>query len=264
MSNPAVVVLSSGRIGKSNVTIEDNVGEAIHLHMDDIRIDFTYLDFKKMVEGTKKVIEEIVSVEGFSCDDYDPVFLSSIAPWLLDLERVEEDTISLEDILVNIPKKYKHVNFESIKSSKDYKAMQGDCKEISKYNSFDHIGQTGIERLNDIVESIKEYGYPFKNKRMVFFNDSNVIRDGQHRAAVLRYLYGSREVPILRLYFRGDKYSYPALQKKHRRKLRDRQYLVRYIKDRVLQVLRARNNRKTTNWKLKNKELVENYDEIDK
>ncbi len=262
MSNPAVIVLSSGKIGKSNVAIEDNVGEALHIHIDDIRIDYSYQEFKMLVEGTKQVIEDMISVQNFHCNDYDPVFLGSILPYLLDLERVEMCTIRLSEILVNQPKTYKHVNYEGIMSSIDYKALKNNQLNIG-YNSFDHIGQSGNERLQLIVDSIKTHGYPFENKKLVFFNDCNVIRDGQHRAAVLFYLYGDMEVPIVRMYFKDDKYSYPNIYKKHIKSFKDRNYFLTYIKNRVMNISNKRKEKKVLRWKHNHKELIALFDLLD-
>ena len=264
MSNPAVIVLSSGRVGRHNIAIEDNVGEAIHLHFDDIRIDFSYDEFKKIVRGVKRIIEEIVSVDGFRCDDYDPVFLGAIAPWLIDLEKVEEDEVSLSDITVNKPRFYKHVNPKKLELSKDFKALRGDFSEVDQYNSFDHIGQSGRERLNVIVDSIKAHGYPYHGKKLVFFNNSNVIRDGQHRAAVMMFLYGDKKIPVVRLFFKNDKYSYPALRKSNRKKIKDGSYLIRYAKDRVLQHNSRRDSKRIAKWKKRNADLITKYQSADK
>jgi hypothetical protein len=55
MSNPAVITLDNAgnRRGKfKRFIIEDNIGEAIHLHVDNMRIDFTikeFLDFSSLI-----------------------------------------------------------------------------------------------------------------------------------------------------------------------------------------------------------------------
>lgn len=264
MSNPAVIVLSSGKIGRYNVAIEDNVGEAIHLHIDDIRIDFSYKEFKKLVTGAKRVIAEITSVEGFNCDDYDPVFLSSISKYLISLDKVERTKIMLEDIMVNQPKFFRHINPQPLQSSKNFKALHGDYKQINEYNSFDHIGQTGLERLEDIKESIDKNGYPHKGMLLVFFNDSNMIRDGQHRACVLLEKYGNIEIPIIRLYFKNDLLGFKNQQKRHYRKLRDYRYAINYLKTRAIQFINKYNNWKVNTWNKKQKHLIDEYENVDK
>ena len=35
MSNPGVVLLADGNIGNNYIKIEDNIGEAIHVHFGD-------------------------------------------------------------------------------------------------------------------------------------------------------------------------------------------------------------------------------------
>ena len=56
MSNPAVIVLDEVKKSKKSVfkrfVLEDNIGEAIHLHVDNMRIDFTideFLEFSSMI-----------------------------------------------------------------------------------------------------------------------------------------------------------------------------------------------------------------------
>ncbi len=48
MSNPAVITLanSTSRKGKfKRFVVEDNIGESVHLHIDNMRIDFTINEF---------------------------------------------------------------------------------------------------------------------------------------------------------------------------------------------------------------------------
>ena len=55
MSNPAVITLAnaSSRKGKfKRFVIEDNIGESMHLHIDNMRVDFTikeFLEFSQMI-----------------------------------------------------------------------------------------------------------------------------------------------------------------------------------------------------------------------
>ena len=64
-----------------------------------------------------------------------------------------------------------------------------------------HINVSNYERVLNVFESVKKYNYPLNNQYIILYNDKYEIRDGQHRACSLRYLYGNIEIPIKRIYF---------------------------------------------------------------
>ena len=55
MSNPAVITLDSVNSKKGQFkrfVVEDNIGESLHLHIDNMRVDFTvneFLEFSIMI-----------------------------------------------------------------------------------------------------------------------------------------------------------------------------------------------------------------------
>ena len=86
-----------------------------------------------------------------------------------------------------------------------YKYLQGDKKEFLKYGQFNYFGMNNEKRLNETLESIKENKYPFEDKYIVLFNGQNIIRDGQHRAAILAHLYGlDATIKVMRFNFDGN------------------------------------------------------------
>jgi hypothetical protein len=109
MSNPGVRALASLKpVGVPwRFEIEDNVGEAIHVHYRDIRLDLTIKEFYALAEKAEKCINSLVSnradrdVEGFSASDFDPVNLVGLAGILPDIERITYDEVYLEDLLVD-------------------------------------------------------------------------------------------------------------------------------------------------------------------
>lgn len=103
MSNPGVLSLASlEAVGADyRFEIEDNIGEAIHIHYKDIRLDLTVAEFYDIAEQMDKMIDMVVDVEGFSSKDYDPVNLVGLAACLPDLVKVTEDEVWLADLLVD-------------------------------------------------------------------------------------------------------------------------------------------------------------------
>lgn len=205
MSNPAVIKLQKGKIKQSNVWLDDNFGEAIHIHIDDHRVDLTVKEFKQLYNDLCVTLNEIFPIEGFDFSDIDPVFLSEwLVPILPTITHAKYDKVFLEDLYGPHPS----TGCVKLDESVGVKALKGLSMENEGYRKSHHIGQTDNQRLHESLESIKENGYPYNNKYIVVRGDNNIIFDGQHRASCLYYLYGNIEVPVLRIYspsFANDK-----------------------------------------------------------
>tara|TARA_Y100001938_G_C7899782_1_gene334065 strand:+ start:189 stop:389 length:201 start_codon:yes stop_codon:yes gene_type:complete len=65
MSNAAVVllnkkkILAAPKLCSKRLQIEDNIGEGIHIHYRNLRLDFTIRDFYAFADACEKAIEEI-------------------------------------------------------------------------------------------------------------------------------------------------------------------------------------------------------------
>jgi len=211
MSNPAVIKLQQKNIGKSRVWLDDNLGEAIHIHIDDIRVDLTTEEFDNIYHDIADAINAMVMVNGFDCNKIDPVYLEVLL-WenLLHLKEVKKSTVKLGELLAPGKK-----GIYPLPESRAVRALNGDTKENDGPRLSHHIGQTSEERLNAMMDSIQKNGYPWNDDYIVLYGDDNIIRDGQHRAACLYKLMGDIEVPVVRYYF--DNYV-PEDVKKTRKK----------------------------------------------
>lgn len=69
-------------------------------------------------------------------------------------------------------------------------------------------------RFRKILSSIMTNGYPHDNKFIIVYNDEMTVRDGTRRLSCLYFLYGDIEIPIMRLKFSFNNYSYSMLRKK--------------------------------------------------
>lgn len=207
MSNPAVIELARTFIGNTEIRLEDNFGEAIHLHFGMLRIDLTVKEFLDIADKMEQCVKELIQAEGFNVSDFDPKFLSYYNEIFLDLEKVTFDEIRLGDI---IALKYNKLPFyRTLDKCRDYKALMGNTKELNAYKSqVNKFGQSNEERLKEMLDSIRENGYPFKGQYIILRNDQNVILDGQHRASCLLFLHGADyKVPIMRFHFKNNKYN---------------------------------------------------------
>ena len=104
MSNPAVIQLAS----LEEITgfpyrfeIEDNIGEAIHIHYKDIRLDMTIKEFNEFADSVRKIFASMVEHEKFHIEDFDAGNLMWLAASLIDLEDIRTEEMYLEDILVD-------------------------------------------------------------------------------------------------------------------------------------------------------------------
>ena len=199
MSNAAVIKLQRKTISGNSVWLDDNFGESVHLHINDFRVDLTCEGFERMVRDAGLVLDELIQVEDFHTADYDPVFLEQML-WkkLTHLTEVRRDHVKLSELWMNEPRLVR------IGQSRMYRCMEGKPGALKKKHS-DHFGQSSAERMAGIRSSIQEKGYDESLGWFVVYGDDNIIRDGQHRACSLLREQGDITVPVIRLYFSGDK-----------------------------------------------------------
>lgn len=197
MSNPAVIKLQQKKIGKTRVWLDDNLGESVHIHIDDIRVDLSLDSFYKICDDISIAINNLVNVTGFDINDVDPVYLETML-WtrLLDLKRVELDNVELSKMLAPGRK-----GIVPLSESRVVKALNGDTGENDHYRTSHHIGQDSTERLDIIEKSVNKNGYPWNNNYIIMYGSDNIIRDGQHRAGCLYKAKGNITVPVMRLFF---------------------------------------------------------------
>lgn len=202
MSNPAVTKLVRTRIGESQFWMDDNIGESIHIHLDDFRADLTTDELFLLHDQLIDVLNKLIQVDGFDIEKIDPVYLSMHLYKVLDhLESVEIDRVRVGDLIVAHHRKMGFDKFEKLATSRAVKALNGDTKENDDHRESHHIGQSSGERLSDMKKSIVTNGYPYNGQYIILFEDQNVVRDGQHRASCIYHELGNIEIPVMRLYF---------------------------------------------------------------
>lgn len=202
MSNPAVTKLAKGEIGKLRFWMDDNIGESIHIHLADFRLDLTIKELDQLSEELKDTINQLADVKGFDCNKIDAVYLSLLlAKKMKHLKAVKMDTVQLSKLFVNHKTRFGFLKYRKLENSRAVKALRGDSRENDAARKSNHIGQTSSQRLDAMKNSIKENGYPYGGEYIILYEDQMLIRDGQHRASCLYVANGDIEVPVLRLYF---------------------------------------------------------------
>lgn len=203
MSNPAVVKLQKKRIYDQSVWLDDNFGESVHLHINNLRVDLATREFDILSNDLCDSINNLISIKGFDIYPINKTYFESFL-WkdLLDLKEVRIEKVRLSDLLCPNSKG----KLVKLKDSRGVKALLGDTAENDIYRSSHHIGQTSKDRLERALKGIKENPYPFKGQYIILYNYDYIIRDGQHRASCLYYLYGDIEIDVMRLIFNKTKF----------------------------------------------------------
>lgn len=202
MSNPAVTKLVRDEIGNLKFWMDDNIGESIHIHLADFRLDLTVEELCRLSAELTDTMNKLVDVEGFDCNKIDPVFLSLLlAKRMRHLKSVSIDHVMLGDLIVNHRNGLGFLEYEKLAKSRAVRALQGDPAKNDGFRRSHHIGQTSQQRLDAMKQSVSENGYPYQGQYIVLYENQMLIRDGQHRASCLYVDKGNIEIPVLRLYF---------------------------------------------------------------
>ena len=215
MSNPAVILLSKRINSKSKFVVEDNIGESIHLHYDDLRLDLTTNDFLKLELPLTNSLESLINIDNFKLKYFDPSFIKSISDLLPDLKKVEFEEININKLVVQRKGVFGFPCLSSVYKSRVLKALMGKPEENNSHKQVNNLNKSNQNRVDDVLRIIKKKGYPFDNKYIVLFNNQNIIRDGQHRASSLIYTGFTGNLKIIRLYFSNNKYNiskYPWIE----------------------------------------------------
>ena len=215
MSNPGVIVLAEVKKPGPfrRFVVEDNIGESIHLHVDNLRIDFTvneFLEFSKIIEAS---LDNLELVPGHRLAAFDESFLCSIGELLPKLQSVSVEKVPLSSLkcivrgrrLGRIPV----VRLQNITDTPAYRFLAGDKGAFLNYEQDSYHGINIEKRLIEVVDSIKMNGYPHQGRYLTIFNNQNIVRDGQHRAAALAYLNGTDfKVDVMKFTFSGRGHSF--------------------------------------------------------
>ena len=212
MSNPAVITLAdaSGKKGKlKRFVVEDNIGESIHLHIDNMRVDFTIKEFLAFSQMIRESLIDLNFLQGYKLENFDEHFLKECAGFLPKLKEIEIEEIELGKLKCIVHSDYRSdlnlMKLVPIDETPAYKYLKVNKKDFLKYGQYNYSGMNNEKRLLELVQSVKKNGYPYLNKYIITFNGQDVIRDGQHRAAVLAHIYGiDTKVKVMNFYFDGE------------------------------------------------------------
>lgn len=186
MSNPSVFELARTEIEGSQIIIEDNIGEAIHLHIGAFRIDLTIKEFKELSEKLEKVLLFLTEKKNIKLENYHPYFLLYFSAYLLKILKIEEKELKLKDLKVKYIEK-EESKILPLKNSPFYSYYKGENIALEAYENFLDIFQSNKERADFIYKELSENP---KNKEKIIIDKENFLLYGEEQAAALLALYG--------------------------------------------------------------------------
>ena len=190
MSNPSVITLVNVRLPDSSksLRIEDNLGESIHIHFGDLRLDLSVSEFKQLSnqlcldrilcndENLSKSIHLLCPSFRFQVRNH-LLRIKLFSPKLVSLRRLHIlrriNILNLGVLTVRLPLQY----------SKIYQKAQKPDTDLSNYPQENLYNQSSDQR----IDRVRAYIQDLEGSQCspIVIDQNNTILDGQHRAAVL-------------------------------------------------------------------------------
>lgn len=204
MSNPGVILLAvhNKRGGCfEKMKIEDNLGESVHIHLDDYRIDLTIKEYQSFSELIWQALVELDDLpnelkdSNFLSDTYRAV---SYAKPIVNLKKTKLQSLSFI-------KRYRWLRFfylyslVKIHQTPQYLYLTGESSGFEAYPQQNNLGITNIDRLKKRSIQLTESSIKDSNCVAVVFGDQSlVVRDGMHMCSILAHKHGpTSEVNVL-------------------------------------------------------------------
>ena len=198
MSNPGVFCLSNSSINGTNIKWEDNLGEAIHLHLGITRLTLSTKEFLDFSQAVLEALNQVISLpENYTMSDFDPYFIYEFAPcWAKITDITKEDVVVSDLKALYEPKTILELN-----QSPFFCYFNGHREWALSFCMNRPINVSKEEHIEGIRKIVDDKGYPFRNQ-FIIIDEHNRILDGEIRAAYLMYKYGSKySIPVLRFHF---------------------------------------------------------------
>lgn len=185
------------KIEQMDEFLVEKINASIFLIIRETKIELTLNDLDKLADEIYGYFETKYPIN-YNYRDFDPIFVSLfLYEYIGKIKEIKFDNVYIDDFKLL----RKNSDPVSLDFSESYKALiSNDNRQIYTPFKSNHIIDNDYDRLNVSLNGIKKYKYPAFNKYIILYNDEPFIRDGQHRASVIKYLYGNIKVDVLRLY----------------------------------------------------------------
>lgn len=192
MSNFGVTYLLKVYKGANRLSIEDNIGEEIHIHFGPMRLMLKNDAFCKLADNAIRLIADASGVSVDVLNKLDPIFLFDLCRRgeLPSLVLKNEEYIEVGRLLCPVRNRFGISRYKTIEHSHFMEIIKGKTK-ISPFDQWqaNYFSKSNYTRCQDVLELCKANAN-ICEEHPLFVTEENHIRDGQHRAAALYYLYG--------------------------------------------------------------------------
>lgn len=189
MSNPSVFELAKIKIDDSIICIEDNIGEAIHVHIGPFRIDLTIKEFLKITEKFENVFKFLLNEKEIDILEYNKYFLMNFRDYWLEILKVENKEVKISELKIRLEDENGVLNSRKIIESPFYKYYQKEDINLEVYENILDIFQTNKEKADIIYNSIKKNQFAFNHEWIVIDDEGHVL-DGEEKICSLLSIYG--------------------------------------------------------------------------
>ena len=176
-----------------------------------MNVTFKIYDYDGVFNSIMDFIQAHFGVNSIDYSKLDIKYLTSmLGSDLLTLKSACAETVDLNDLrCFDVSNK----DGISIENSRYYLQLKNNQIGIGPQHINNYTNQTNKERFLKIYDALEKNGYDSKTP-IIVYNDDYVIRDGEHRAAILCYLHGNTKIEILRLKFKGNNFSFELYHSK--------------------------------------------------
>lgn len=187
MSNPSVFELSKISIDNSIVCIEDNIGEAIHLHIGSFRVDVTVKEFMLIADKLEKVLDFLLKEKNINILEYDPYFIMNFSDYWLDILAIESKYVKISALKTRYIDKDEFINELKLSDSPYYKYYQKEKIDLEIYENIVDIFQTNKEKADLIYSNILSER---TLKNTIIIDDDGFILNGEEEACSMLLIKG--------------------------------------------------------------------------
>lgn len=169
MSNPAVFRLNKSNIRGNVISIEDNIGESIHIHMGLVRFDLTTEELNNITQTLLTVLNDQIAVEGFNLHEQNEYFLERIALGIPYIESVEDDYLEPASLRYLYENEVGDIVEDFVDKTPLYRYYCGATDVMNDYEIKRDIWETKEEALDRVRTS---------RNSVIYVNERNLILDG--------------------------------------------------------------------------------------
>ena len=202
MSNPSICYLIRNQVCGVYFAIEDNLGEAIHIHYGNTRFDMTICEFLAFSECIIDAAIELFKLRGLNWNSFSNGNFK--VEWMYRykyISNVRKRLVLLDDLYIkeSFLKKRSIKKYIPIKESGYIPYLRGQSKDNAYYEEKGVYEPSRAQKVLKIKEMFQQKNNP-DNEELILIDQEGYILDGVKRASCLYHLYGGDlQIPVLQI-----------------------------------------------------------------